>query len=202
MDWNLTTAVAAAAISGAGAGIAIWQARIAKRQAATADAAAVLAARQAVAAEQQVKAAEEQVALMRRQLDAEDAERVEARGPQFEIKHRGATHGAPNQWRVTRFEFTQTTGPALATITVAASGNGVLGVWTDGDDLAPSTQVGPVAAKGTFTVDVAVERSIMTQIPVTFTLDCSAQDTPHQWRRSQADSVRAYARVSSVTRSR
>ncbi|MFD5085010.1 hypothetical protein ACFWOG_20515 [Kitasatospora sp. NPDC058406] len=201
MDTETMIALASAAIGGGTGAIAFWQARIARRQARIAQETADLAQRQANAAEQQAKAAEDQVALMLRQLDAEDAERREARGPAFETKHRHRIDGAPARWCVTRFELTQTAGPALAEVTVTVAGNGVFGIWAGGEALASAyTQPGPVSTGFTITVDVAVDPTSTDKTPVLFTLECRAQEGADNWRRSQTSHVPAYSRISSPAR--
>lgn len=195
MDGQLTAAIASAAISAAAAGIAIWQAVIARDQAATATEAAQLAERQAVAAEQQVKAAEDQVTLMRRQLDAEDAERQNARGPQFTIE---SGHTDLSDVNVPRgvLVLRQTSGPPLARVTVSASGQGVDGLrgdhtydrhW-DGYTRVDTAEIGPMASGGTATVYVDLDYHTH-ETTVTLHLDCQARNSPDVWQRSVAQDI-------------
>ncbi|MFJ1733307.1 hypothetical protein [Streptomyces sp. NPDC088254] len=65
MDGELITAIAATVVSAVATGYAARQAHIAKGAA---------------------RSAEAQVALMRRQIEGEEADRFEARGPQFSIE--------------------------------------------------------------------------------------------------------------------
>ncbi|MFE6625198.1 hypothetical protein [Streptomyces sp. NPDC057740] len=209
MDWNLTAAIASAACGGASAGVAAWQAVIARSQAraargdaATATAAADLARRQAVAAEQATRAAEEQVELMRHRLDTEDTARREARGPEFDIKGRGASRDMPRS--TVKFEFTQVSGPAIETVQVSASGEGIQGLYdrrAPGAEGEPSVQtaveVGPVSQGGKVTVHVGVDPAIQHTVPVRFTLICRAEGSTDSWQRSYTADVHGPARVSS-----
>ncbi|MGW4817220.1 hypothetical protein ACWEPB_37020 [Kitasatospora cineracea] len=225
MNTDQIIATVAAGGGVAAAGVAWWQATIARGQArdaqgaqAQAVAAAATATRHAAAAEQQaqaaqeqaaaardqVRAAEEQVAVLRRQLDAQQEHHREASGPQFEVKYRGASHsGAQPGQRLVRFDITQTTGVALARILVTVAGPNVNGLLSG-----PSTivgqhdQPGPMATGGTFTVDVAVDPTVMAPIPVIFTFDATGQDQGTQWRRSTTGTVLAYSRISSPTAAR
>ncbi|UJV47352.1 hypothetical protein CVT30_47020 (plasmid) [Streptomyces sp. AMCC400023] len=196
VDWNLTAAIASAAFGAASAGVAAWQAVIARNEAraahgdaATATAAADLARRQAVAAEQATRAAEEQVELMRRRLDTEEAARREARGPEFGIRGRGASRGMPQ--RTMEFEFTQESGPAIETVQVSASGEGVQGLYDcrapdteGGPSVQTAVEVGPVSQGGRVTVDVAVDPAIQRTVPIRFTLICRAEGSTDSWQRS------------------
>jgi hypothetical protein len=155
--------IVVACISAGVAGIAIWQARSAKKAARAAE-------RQADAAEAAAQAAQEQVELMRRQLDAEDANRREARGPEFDIKFRGSSRGLPE--RTGQFEFAQNSGPALQTIQVSVTGEGIRGLYdpqaptTEGPPSAqPAVEVGPVSKGGKVAVHVAVDPAVQAQCP-------------------------------------
>ncbi|MEV7602946.1 hypothetical protein AB0O91_36830 [Kitasatospora sp. NPDC089797] len=212
-----TDQIIAAVSAGGGAlaaGFAGWQASIARGQAnearaaeAAAEAAAEVARRQAIAAEDQaaaardrVRAAEEQVELLRRQLDADDAERREARGPEFGVRYWGPSMAAPPELRVKRFEITQTAGPALSAITVSAAGANVLGIFT-GRGIDPAhVQTGPISTGGTFLVDVAVNPEVTRRIPVLLSFECSAEDNTYGWRRSQTSHVEPPPRISSPAR--
>ncbi|MEV0749874.1 hypothetical protein AB0I75_32505 [Streptomyces sp. NPDC050273] len=102
------------------AGIAIWQAIVAKQQAKLAEQSAIDSARQA-------RAAEEQVTIMRAQLDGENADRAEARRPHFEVLASPMDYSDANQ-RYAEVVLTQTAGVALSRVTVRPSGEYVAGM--------------------------------------------------------------------------
>jgi hypothetical protein len=188
--------IVVACISAGVAGIAIWQARSAKKAARAAE-------RQADAAEAAAQAAQEQVELMRRQLDAEDANRREARGPEFDIKFRGSSRGLPE--RTGHFEFAQNSGPALQTIQVSVTGEGIRGLYdpqaptTEGPPSAqPAVEVGPVSKGGKVAVHVAVDPAVQATVPVRFTLDCHAEGSTDTWQRSYTADAHGPAKASFV----
>jgi hypothetical protein len=194
MDGQLTAAITSAGISAAAAGVAIWQALIARHQAATATEAAELAERQAVAAEQQVKAVEDQVALARRQLDAEDAEREDTRGPQFDIESGYTDESDVNVPRGV-LVLRQKSGPALSNITVNASGEGVEGLQGPDDpdsswgyQRVQSIDIGSLAAGGTKTVRVDLDYDTR-ETTVVLHLECGERDGTGTWRRSAAKAI-------------
>ncbi|MCX5215636.1 hypothetical protein OG689_41515 [Kitasatospora sp. NBC_00240] len=201
MDGGLKTAIVSACISGGAALLAIWQARIASAQAQSARDAAAFAERQAVAAEKATKAAEDQVALMRRQLDSEDADRREARGPEFTVRCSGAWRGSNH---VRHFEVTQDSGPALASVLVHVEGEGVRGLQVPdpgsagGVSTEPTFEAGRVARGGSFTVLVVLVETgpVSAATPVHFTFQCQAQDSTDTWRRSQIANVPPPPRIS------
>ncbi|MFF2631162.1 hypothetical protein ACFVUN_36030 [Kitasatospora griseola] len=212
--------VAAAAVAGWQATIARAQARDARAGAQAAETAADTARRQAAAAEQQaqiaeehvtvvkdqVRAAEEQVALMRRQLDAQDADRREARGPQFSIEYRGAYRGSD---RIKHFEVIQDSGPALTRVLVQVEGENVLGIPVQdqaggcipvqdqaggSSSLRPELQIDRIAQGSVFSVPVAMV-PIRVTTPVHFTLECQGQDGTDVWSRSMVAHAQPPARA-------
>jgi hypothetical protein len=132
---------------------------------------------------------------MRLQLDAEIADRSEARGPQFTIKHRGAHHGSA---RTQRFDVTQDSGPALADVLIRLEGEGVYGIRLpgtveDSSSHQPEFRTGRIAQGSTFLMLVAME-PVETATPVHVTFECQAQDGADTWRRSQVANVPPPAR--------
>jgi hypothetical protein len=193
---GLIVSIVVAGISAGVAGIAIWQALSAKK-------AAQAAERQADAAEAAARAAQEQVELMRRQFDAEDANRREARGPEFGIMFRGASRGLPE--RTVHFEFAQNSGPALQTIQVSAIGEGILGLYdpqtptTEGPPSAqPAVELGPVSKGGKVAVHVACDPAVQATVPVRFTLVCHAEGSTDTWQRSYTADAHGPAKASFV----
>lgn len=149
MDGELITAIAAAGVSGAAAVIAVWQANIAKDS--------------ADSAKKQAVAAEEQVILMRRQIEGDEASRKEERGPRFVIE---SAHTDESDVNVPRGKLIikQEHGPALASVNVSATGEGVDGMRGayDSDSYSDylreqSIEIGPIAAGGTHTVYVDLD---------------------------------------------
>ncbi|MFI8521007.1 hypothetical protein ACIGEZ_24775 [Streptomyces sp. NPDC085481] len=179
MDGELIAAIAATAVSAGAAGVAAWQSRI--------------AARTAKDARTQANAAQEQVALMRRQLDAEDADRHEAAGPQFVVEqaHTETPDHAPYGVLVLR----QESGPALASVLVTAEGDGVEGLrgeyrsGTDSYGRLDEAEIGPMAAgNGTHTVRVVLDYD-HPRTTVRLHLECRAQDGDGVWQRSISSDV-------------
>ncbi|WP_330346680.1 hypothetical protein OG858_47080 (plasmid) [Streptomyces europaeiscabiei] len=187
MNGELTTAIVAAVVSAGAAGVAVWQANIAKQ---SADSARI----QADAAQVQADAAQEQVALMRRQIEAEDADRHQAAGPQFVIDqaHTDTRDGnTPYGVLVLR----QESGPPLASVLVTASGEGVEGLRgeyasaSDSYRCAAETDLGPMAeGNGTRVVHVALDYH-HPETTVLLHLECRARDTDSVWRRSISSNV-------------
>ncbi|MFD5562943.1 hypothetical protein [Kitasatospora griseola] len=196
-----TDQIVAAVAAGAGvlaAGIAGWQAGIARRQArdaredaAIAQAAAEAARRQADAAEQQarsgeeqvkaaeahVRAAEEQVRLLQRQLDAQEAERHEARGPQFIIR-RGWVDRRTQRGRVTaRVYLEQTAGPGLDTVIATATGP----VMRDAEN--NTTRCRSLAVGGDARLTFYLSQNAPERGTIVLDLECTAA-TGEIWRRS------------------
>ncbi|MEV5842215.1 hypothetical protein AB0M32_09590 [Streptomyces sp. NPDC051985] len=179
MNGELITAIAAAVVSAGAAGVAVWQADIAKQS--------------AVSSRIQANAAQEQVALMRRQIEAEDADRHQAAGPQFVIDqaHTDTRDNTPYGVLVLR----QESGPPLASVRVTASGEGVEGLRgeyaSDSDTYrcAAETDLGPMAeGNGTRTVHVALDYH-QPETTVLLHLECRARDTDSVWRRSISSNV-------------
>ncbi|MDX2682181.1 hypothetical protein [Streptomyces soliscabiei] len=176
MNGELITAIAAAVVSAGAAGVAVWQADIAKQS--------------AVSSRIQANAAQEQVALMRRQIEAEDADRHQAAGPQFVIDqaHTDTRDNTPYGVLVLR----QESGPPLASVRVTASGEGVEGLrgeYASDSDTYPETDLGPMAeGNGTRTVHVALDYH-RPETTVLLHLECRARDTDSVWRRSISSNV-------------
>lgn len=101
-------------------GVAIWQAVVAKQQAKVATTAAEDSRRQAVAAEQQV-------AIMREQVDGENADRAEARRPRFDAVPSPMDYSEANHV-FAEILLTQTGGVALSRVECRASGEYVNGL--------------------------------------------------------------------------
>ncbi|MFJ4622304.1 hypothetical protein [Streptomyces sp. NPDC088812] len=174
MDGELITAIAATVVSAVATGYAARQAHIAKGAA---------------------RSAEAQVALMRRQIEGEEADRFEARGPQFSIE---AAHTDESDVNVPRGKLVikQDSGPPLTSIIVRATGEGVEGMrgaymydphsHTDyGRE--QTIDIGPMAAGGTH--DVYVDLDYHTRdTTVHLSLECQGQagDT---WQRAIAARV-------------
>ncbi|GAA2615029.1 hypothetical protein GCM10010304_80220 [Streptomyces roseoviolaceus] len=189
MDTETWIAAAAAAISAVAAGIAYWQARLARSQARSAEDSAASARRQAVAAE-------EQVALMRQQLDGEEAARNESGGPAFEVISGRCAN-------VMKAEITlkQTAGPALSSVTARPSGSGVVGIyreeinpaernadgslksWTFRTYADPSVDLGPMTAGSAVAIDVFVDPTGEPARRISVRLECQARDNGRLWVR-------------------
>ncbi|MFJ3106538.1 hypothetical protein [Streptomyces sp. NPDC086835] len=162
MDGELITASAAVAVSVVGAGYAGWQAHIASRAARSAEAQARSAEAQARSAEEQARAAEEQVALMRRQLEADEAARHEAGGPNFSLSFDRSRHNPTLQQRVAVLKLKQEDGPALEFVRISVSGTGVAGLLiTLGRIGEPDAEqdLGPMAQGAVKDVHVVLEHS-------------------------------------------
>ncbi|MGW0704320.1 hypothetical protein ACWD0A_34605 [Streptomyces sp. NPDC002867] len=177
MDGELITAIAATAVSAGAAGVAFWQAHIAKGAARSAEA--------------QVRSAETQVALMLRQVQGEEAGRADARGPQFTIE-KGYTDASDANVPRGVLALRQTSGPALRSVIVSATGEGVEGMrgarnasspW--GYDRMASLDIGPMAAGGTATVYVDLNFDTH-ETRVLFHLECQAQTGADVWQRAVA----------------
>ncbi|MFF4276175.1 hypothetical protein [Streptomyces sp. NPDC001536] len=182
MDAGTGAAVGGAVISAVAAGIAIWQARIAKRQAVLADDSATSAKRQAVAAEEQVQ-------LMRRQLDGEEAERIEARRPEFTVE---PGYVSLEDVNFPRGELTikQVGGTALSSVAVTVSGDYVEGLRGElsrdeygGDSYArvPRLELGSMSVGTDAPIHVDLEYRHVTPIRVELELECVAREGGHTW---------------------
>ncbi|GAA1108087.1 hypothetical protein GCM10009663_57410 [Kitasatospora arboriphila] len=115
--------------------------------------------------------------------------------------YRGATPNPAAPERLARFQLTQTAGPALAEITVTATSDHVIGLWAPPAVIGPlQRQPGPIPTGTVFTVDVAVDSAVTTDIPVVLTLGCVGQDDGTRWRRSLTGRVYAYPTASSTRR--
>ncbi|MFJ8078890.1 hypothetical protein ACIQ7Q_34380 [Streptomyces sp. NPDC096176] len=191
MDGELITAIAATAVSAGAAGVAFWQAHIAKGAARSAEAQVRAAEAQVQSAEAQVRSAETQVALMLRQVQGEEADRAEARGPQFTIE-KGYTDASDANVPRGVLALRQTSGPALRSVIVSATGEGVEGMrgarnasspW--GYDRMASLDIGPMAAGGTVTVYVDLNFDTH-ETRVLFHLECQAQTGSDVWQRAVA----------------
>lgn len=138
LDGELVTAIAATMVSAVATGYAAMQAHIAKGAA---------------------RSAEAQVALLLRQIEGEEADRFEARGPQFSIE---AAHTDESDVNVPRGKLVvkQDSGPPLNSVTVSAIGSGVEGMRGGYDPDSghsdylreQSIDIGPMAAGGTHDV--------------------------------------------------
>ncbi|WP_329112198.1 hypothetical protein [Streptomyces sp. NBC_01353] len=172
MDGELIAAIATAVVSVGAAAVAYGEARTAKTAA---------------------QSAEEQVALMRRQIEGEEEERREARGPQFavedvRIRDRRDAGG---------ITLRQVHGPALSSVTATVSGDGVEGLplaaWflseQEGGEIQTerpeSIEIGPLAVGATAIVEFEIERrTAPTKILVQ--LGCHSADGTDWWQRSIA----------------
>lgn len=142
VDGELVTAIAATMVSAVATGYAAMQAHIAKGAA---------------------RSAEAQVALLLRQIE-EEADRFEARGPQFSIE---AAHTDESDVNVPRGKLVvkQDSGPPLSSVTVSAIGSGVEGMRGAYDPDSghsdylweQSIDIGPMAAGGTHDVYVDLD---------------------------------------------
>ncbi|MEU1273490.1 hypothetical protein [Streptomyces sp. NPDC005799] len=142
MNGELITAIAATAVSAVATGYAAMQAHIAKRAA---------------------RSAEEQVALMRRQIEGEEADRFEARGPQFSIESAHTDESDVNFPRG-KLVVKQDSGPPLSSVIVSATGKGVEGMRGAYDSTSESDyrreqgiDIGPMAPHGTHDVYVDLD---------------------------------------------
>ncbi|MFB6782706.1 hypothetical protein ACFCX0_36405 [Streptomyces sp. NPDC056352] len=188
-DW------AAVVVSALAAGIAIWQALIAKRQAGlarsqavSATASAEAAQRQADAAEAQVVAAEAQVQIMRRQLDAEEAARIESRRPHFTPEISRVRDAGGNQ-PYAELTLTQTEGHALAQVTAHITGDYVQGLRQGG----VTNEFDLYHVGREFTIDGMSKGSSPEKLYVHFEyrhsypmkinieLQCTAREGSHEW---------------------
>ncbi|WP_457029732.1 hypothetical protein [Kitasatospora sp. P5_F3] len=177
MSGELVIAITTAGVSVSAAGIAIWQAVIARRQATTAKDAASFAQRQAAAAEVGAVAAQEQVALMRRQLDAEDTERRQARGPEFTVTSGVVDRVTDNNYVRAVVTLRQTSGPSLSSIVVIASGP----VMTNTQDT--RAQFGPIAAGGSETITFDLDWDAPSEGRIVLNLECVG-NSGDWWERS------------------
>ncbi|WP_326791357.1 hypothetical protein OHA79_01330 [Streptomyces sp. NBC_00841] len=171
---------AAVVISVAAAGIAFWQAVIARRQAHTAEEAAELAERQATAAEAQVD-------IMRQQLDAENADRHDSRRPQFQIEA-GPLCDAGQDQPYAEVMLTQTAGRPLQQVTVEAAGQYVQGLRTgrrsgeyDQYPVGEATIDGMSQGGSPELLQVHFDYRHATPIRVAMTLHCIAREGGHVW---------------------
>ncbi|MDX2591359.1 MULTISPECIES: hypothetical protein [Streptomyces] len=163
----------------------------------------------AVISGSQARSAKEQLKLTKEQWKAQEEDRHEASGPQFEVE--SVTYGphpadvlmrsrpggrptAPNDTRCAAIALRQTAGPALLEAIVRADGiylrnlaiarkihrNNQYGDEVSGGD---AVSTGPLAAGGTATVyiDLAPERKY--PFPVHLSLLCHGRDTAIPWRR-------------------
>jgi hypothetical protein len=193
MDGELITASAAVVVSVIGTGYAGWQAHIARRaalsaeaQARSAEVQAHSAEEQARSAETQARAAEEQVALMRRQLEADEAARHEAGGPNFSLSFDRSRHHPGLQRRVAVLKLKQEDGPALESVRISVSGPGVAGLLiTRGTIGEPDAEedLGSMAQGAVKDVHVALEPSAVND-GATARLSIRCDDgTGASWRR-------------------
>ncbi|MEU9372064.1 hypothetical protein AB0D71_47230 [Streptomyces avermitilis] len=180
MDGELVTAIAATAVSVVATGYAAMQAQIAKGAARSAEA--------------QVHAAEAQVALLLRQIEGEEADRFENRGPQFSIE---STHTDESDANVPRGKLVvkQDSGPPLSSVIVSATGTGVEGMrgaynrdngYSDYRQ-EQSIDIGSMAAGGTH--DVYVDLDYQTRrTRIQLSLVCRDQ-SGNTWQRGVAARV-------------
>ncbi|MFE7212489.1 hypothetical protein ACFU93_21345 [Streptomyces sp. NPDC057611] len=172
MDGELITAIAATGVSLVATGYAAMQARIAKRAA---------------------RSAEEQVVLMRRQIEGEEADRFEARGPQFSIKEAHTDESDVNVPRG-KLVIKQGSGPPLSSVIVSATGEGVEGMRgaSESNSYAEYRReqhidIGPMAAGGTH--DVYVDLDYHTRdTTIQLHLECR-NEAGETWQRSYAARV-------------
>ncbi|MFI8265337.1 hypothetical protein [Streptomyces sp. NPDC085665] len=179
MSGEVRAAVGAMLISLIASGIAYWQARTARDQ--------------AVSARDAAAAAQAQVELLRRQVEGDEKARMEASGPQFELI---SAHTAHDPWSESYAEvtFRQSGGPALTSVRVATSGEGVgglrrdlaYGTYIDGDfdyETIGDLEIGPMATGGTHTVRVSLDYGV-NQAKVQLDFTCSASADQPTWRRA------------------
>ncbi|MFD3441662.1 hypothetical protein ACFWU3_29635 [Streptomyces sp. NPDC058685] len=180
MDGELIAAIAAVGVGVVGTSYAAWQAHIAKSAARL--------------AEEQATAAKEQVALMRRQIEGEEGERFEARGPQFAIED-VSVHTASDPPYVS-LTLRQTAGPALDTVLVSASSadgavegmRGGLNLTTrSGYDQEEELDIGPMATGGEAVVGVLLFFPNETAL-ITLELECRSR-LGEVWERSYSRKV-------------
>ncbi|WP_329138136.1 hypothetical protein OG552_29700 [Streptomyces sp. NBC_01476] len=183
MSTEAVVAIAGAGVSAVAAGVAIWQALVAKEQARTAEDSALSARRQADAAEAQVQ-------LMQRQIDGEEAERHDTKGPSFTFNDRRIDEDRWGQPRATVL-LVQDSGPALSRVLVTASGQYVTGIRVDPDEMAaqPSLDFGGSSAGTALEICVGIEYRHVLPVQVTLRIDCTARGTGATWTRDVAGSV-------------
>lgn len=180
MDGELVTAIAATAVSVVATGYAAMQAHIAKGAARSAEA--------------QVHAAEAQVALLLRQIEGEEADRFETRGPQFSIE---SAHTDESDVNVPRGKLVvkQDSGSPLSSVTISATGTGVEGMRGPYDPdngysdyrREQSIDIGPMAAGGTHDVYVDLDyHTRRTRIQLSLVCRGQSGDT---WQRGVAARV-------------
>ncbi|MEU1516260.1 hypothetical protein ABZ490_29675 [Streptomyces sp. NPDC005811] len=183
MNTEVVVAIVSAGVSALAAGIAVWQALVAKGQARTAEDSALSARRQADAAEAQVQ-------LMQRQIDGEEAERHDARGPIFKLIGHWIDE---DQWgqRRAKFQLVQESGPALSSVSVTVSGDYVDGIRPDPDELAAqsSLNLGESSAGAVLQLCVGIEYQHVSPVQVAVRIDCAARDSDSTWTRDLADNV-------------
>jgi hypothetical protein len=172
MDGELVTAIAATMVSVVATGYAAMQAHIAKGAA---------------------RSAEAQVVLLLRQIEGEEADRFEARGPQFSIE---AAHTDESDVNVPRGKLVvKQDSPPLSSVTVSAIGSGVEGMRGAYDPDSghsnylreQSIDIGPMAAGGTHDVYVDLEyHTHRTRIQLSLVCRDHTGDT---WQRGVAARV-------------
>ncbi|MFD6917283.1 hypothetical protein [Streptomyces virginiae] len=155
-------------VASAAAGIAIWQAVLAKRSAAS-------AGRQAVAAEQQV-------AIMARQLAYQVEDRDEAAGPRFEVLSAAITDDLDHR-RVVDITVAQILGGELASVTVSARQSDNVAVLRNPDSSGP-VRWGVTAPGSTYELRVLLTHNYVTPMNVVLDFDCTEANGERTWRRT------------------
>ncbi|MFF9843446.1 hypothetical protein [Streptomyces sp. NPDC013740] len=207
--WNklsneVGVAAGAAIISFAAAGIALWQARIAKDQALSARSAAV-------SAREQADAAKAQLELMQRQVEGEEQARLEASGPQLELT---SAHTDRDDWSESyaAITFRQVSGPAITSVRLHATGDGVdglrrkrdYGTYGDGAfdyETVQQLDIGPMAAGGSHTLQVSLDYDT-SETKIQLHLSCSAGQNQPSWERSLQANAAPSPEPAPVTRRR
>ncbi|MDT0310246.1 hypothetical protein RM780_25310 [Streptomyces sp. DSM 44917] len=131
---------------------------------------------------------------MLRQIEGEEADRKDARGPQFVIES-GYTDTSDSNVPRGVLVLRQTGGPALGSVTVSASGEGVDGMRGEpyeapfsGYGRAESVDLGPMAAGGTATAYVDLDYHTV-ETTVLLHLRCRSLDGADSWERSAARQI-------------
>ena len=160
-------------VASAAAGIAIWQAMLAKRSAAS-------AGRQAVAAEQQV-------AIMARQLAYQAEDRDDAAGPRFEVLSAEFT----DDQHVVDITVAQTLGGELSSVSVSARQSDNVAILLNPVSSGP-VRWGVTAPGSTYKLRVKLTYNYVNPVNVVLDFDCTEANGERTWRRTLTATPRPF----------
>ncbi len=175
-DW---ISLSSGAIAGVAAGIAVWQARMAKRSAAAADRQVVAAEQQVAAAQQQAEAAQQQVAIMARQLAYQAEDRAQADAPKFEVLSAELSYGS-NEARIT---VAQTAGTELSSVTVTARHSANIRGLINGDGLG-AVHWGATGPGCVYKLRMSLAQNFDRPVHAVLILECRDATGERTWRRT------------------